>query len=119
MINYGCPYAFFNVEIVKGGLNAKTGFTAPGGPFFCSPTAQGHWTGLTMLSLTQQTTGVAKMWGYSESGAFLESSGWVRYDAEWNYPFTNSIIKVVKIGFETPNAEMSTTMTGFILRYVC
>lgn len=127
--NYGCPYYFGGVKIVPGNATTKSTFTGlctSGSAFFWSGVAHGHWTGFTMLALEKcyyGTTeyGVVKMWGYDASGGYIMSSDWIHYDEEYNYTISVDTVKILKIGFANGDStkDVTTKMTGFILRYVC
>jgi hypothetical protein len=127
--NYGCPYYFGGVKITPGDATTKSTFTGlctPGSPFFWSGVAHGHWTGFTMLALEKcyyENTeyGVVKMWGYDASGGYIMSSDWIHYDEEYNYTISVDTVKILKIGFANGDytKDVTTKMTGFILRYVC
>ena len=127
--NYGCPYYFGAVKITPGNATTKSTFTGlctSGSAFFWSGVAHGHWTGFTMLALEKcyyGTTeyGVVKMWGYDASGVLLMSSDWIHYDEEYNYTISVDTVKILKIGFANGDTtkDVTTKMTGFILRYVC
>ena len=112
--NYGCQYEFFGVDSTPGSASTKnvidgTGKTS-GNPFFSSPWAKNHYTGVTFEALERPANevGTIKIFGYNAGGTCVISQ-WVGYGNTQSYTFSEeNVIKIVKIGFETkPNERPS------------